>query len=132
MWFAKNRNINIDNITIVDAREYFHYMIIEKKYSVSLIRLHRFAISLYYKYIHKKMLDLSFVEGIKTSKTLPVILSRKEIDKILANIMNIKHRTMISLLYSAGMRVSEVVKLKVRDINLDELTIHIKQGKGKN
>lgn len=67
----------------------------------------------------------------KKSNKLPVILSRNEIEKIIFQIKNIKHRLMVSLGYAAGLRVSEVVSLKVKDISLNELTIHLKEAKGK-
>jgi len=60
-----------------------------------------------------------------------VVLSREEIEKIIGSIANAKHKLMISLAYVAGLRVSEVVNLKVRDIQLDELSIHLKNTKGK-
>jgi len=67
----------------------------------------------------------------KKSNKLPVVLSRNEIEKIISQITNFKHRLMVSLGYAAGLRVSEVVNLKVKDIQLDELTIHIKEAKSK-
>ncbi|MFH0814726.1 MAG: tyrosine-type recombinase/integrase [Candidatus Falkowbacteria bacterium] len=67
----------------------------------------------------------------KTSKKLPIVLSREEIQAMINSIKNLKHKLLISLAYAAGMRVSEVVRLKVKDMNLNELTIHIKEAKGK-
>lgn len=67
----------------------------------------------------------------KTSKKLPIVLSRGEIQAMINSIKNLKHKLLISLAYAAGMRVSEVVRLKVKDMALDELTIHIKEAKGK-
>lgn len=70
------------------------------------------------------------IQQPKKTERLPVILSREEIGKILNSTNNLKHRAMIALSYGAGLRVSEVVRLKVRDIILGEMMIHIKQGKG--
>ena len=67
----------------------------------------------------------------KKSNKIPVVLSRQEIEKIISQINNTKHRLMVSLGYAAGLRVSEVVSLRIRDISLDELTIHLKEAKGK-
>jgi site-specific recombinase XerD len=75
--------------------------------------------------------DKIFFKCAKKSNKLPVVLSRGEIEKIISQIKNLKHKLMISLGYAAGLRVSEVVNLKVRDIQLDELTLHIKEAKGK-
>ncbi len=57
---------------------------------------------------------------------LPRILSRDEILQIVRTIQNPKHRLMIDLLYAAGLRVSEVVNLRVQDVNLDELTLFVR------
>lgn len=66
----------------------------------------------------------------KRSKKLPSGLTRDEIVSLLADVKNIKHRTLIALAYGAGLRVSEVVRLKVVDVQLDGLTLHLKQAKG--
>lgn len=70
------------------------------------------------------------VHFAKTPSKLPIVLSRAEIDKILSVINNEKHNLMISLSYSGGLRVSEIINLKVKDLCLAELTIHIKDAKG--
>jgi len=75
----------------------------------------------------KEKIDIKFA---KTPSKLPVVLSREDIQKILKNVFNKKHRLMIALSYASGMRVSEIVNLKVKDLNLSELTIHIKGAKG--
>ena len=67
----------------------------------------------------------------KRSKKLPIVLSREEIRNIIDSIRNLKHKLIISLAYGAGLRISEVVNLKVKDVNLEELTIHLKNAKGK-
>jgi len=58
-----------------------------------------------------------------------VVLSRKEIPILISSLNNSKHKTLIALAYGAGLRVSEVINLKVRDIDLEELTIHLKTKK---
>src|SRR3989344_2509354 len=72
-------------------------------------------------------IDIRFA---KTPSKLPIVLSRNEIQSILAVINNEKHKLMIALAYSGGFRVSEIINLKIKDINLEELTIHIKGAKG--
>jgi site-specific recombinase XerD len=66
----------------------------------------------------------------KRHKKLPVVLSREEIGKIIDSTKNLKHKLMISLAYGAGLRVSEVIALKIRDLDLDALTIVIRDAKG--
>ena len=70
------------------------------------------------------------VRFAKTASKLPIVLSRNEIQAILKEIHNEKHNLMIALAYSGGLRVSEIINLKIKDLNLAELTIHIKGAKG--
>ena len=65
----------------------------------------------------------------KRSKKLPITLLRTEINQIIKVIDNSKYRLMISLGYACGMRVSEVVKLKIADLDIDELVVLLKELK---
>ena len=67
----------------------------------------------------------------RSSKKLPDILSRNEIKKIIEVTKNLKHKLLISLTYSAGLRVSEVVKLKYADLDFERNVIFVRQSKGK-
>ena len=93
-----------------------------RNYAPQTINLYLNAIKFFYREIIKSpyKIDLKFV---KRSKKLPVILSR--------SVENSKHRLLIALSYGAGLRVSETVNLKVNHIDLEELTIHIQQSKGR-
>lgn len=121
-----------DNFSHLDIENIKRFLLIkqEKGYSPQTINLFLNAIKFFYRDVVKtpRKIDLKFA---KRSKKLPIVLSRNEITRIIRNIKNSKHRLLISLAYGAGLRVSEVVDLKVKDINLDELTLHIKQAKGK-
>ncbi|MFH0952372.1 MAG: tyrosine-type recombinase/integrase, partial [Patescibacteria group bacterium] len=88
------------------------------------------AIKFYYRNVMKDASPIG-IRAAKRNRSLPVVLSRYEIDRILSLARNTKHRLMLALAYGAGLRVSEVVALKVKDIDLDEMTIHIKQAKGR-
>jgi site-specific recombinase XerD len=98
--------------------------------SPQTINLSLNAIKYFYREIFKSSVpvDLKFA---KTSSKLPVVLSRAEIGKVIGVIDNKKHRLIVSLSYGAGLRVSEAVNLKIKDVNLEELTLHIKDAKGK-
>lgn len=102
----------------------------ERGQSSQTINLHLNAVRYFYREIFKSKIEID-LRFAKTSKKLPVILSRDEIQKMFDLIQNKRDKLLIALSYSAGLRVSEVVRLKVRDIDLEELTIHIKNAKGK-
>lgn len=101
-----------------------------KKQSPQTINLALNAIKYFYKEILKnpQKINLKFA---KKNKKLPVVLSRNEIKMIIENTKNEKYKLMISLAYACGLRVSEVVNLKVKDLDVDELVINIRSGKGK-
>lgn len=102
----------------------------DKNYSSQTVNLYLNAIKFFYREVLKipQKVNLKFA---KRSKKLPIILSREEIKNIIDVIRNPKHKLIISLAYGAGLRISEVVNLKTKDVNLEELTIHLKNAKGK-
>ncbi len=71
------------------------------------------------------------VKRPKKDKKLPVVLSKDEVAKILSSVDNIKHKAILMIAYSSGLRVSEVVKLKAEDIDSKRMLIHIKGSKGR-
>lgn len=75
--------------------------------------------------------DLLNIERPKKEKQLPAVLSVEEIKTIFNNLTNLKHKTLLSLLYSGGLRIGEALNLKIDDIDSKRMLIHIKQAKGK-
>ena len=114
-----------------DVNAYHTHLMDSGRYSVSYINQSINAVQLYYKQCVGKPLKLEQVFRPKKESTLPKIIARQEIEAILANISNLKHRTMILLLYSAGLRSGELLALRWSDVNLADKRIHIKGGKGR-
>jgi site-specific recombinase XerD len=71
------------------------------------------------------------VVSTREPRRLPVVLSREEVGRLLAAAKNIKHKALLSLAYATGLRASEVVSLKLTDIDRDRMVIRVEQGKGK-
>ncbi len=130
-WFESHKKVNIVDVTGNDVYDYFIYLTGEKNASMSQIRIVRFAISYYFRNILNIEIDVSYVEGMRKSNHIPVVLTRDEIRVLLDAINNVKHRTMIALMYSSGLRLSELIHLRVCDICFSDLTIHVREGKGK-
>ena len=101
-----------------------------RKQSPQTINLALNAIKFLYSEVLKdpQKINLKFA---KRSKKLPIVLSRAEVQKIIEATDNAKYKLMISLGYACGLRVSEVTTLKVVDLDIDELVVHIKEAKGK-
>jgi site-specific recombinase XerD len=70
------------------------------------------------------------IPRVKNSKKLPSLLSFSEITSILDATTNLKHKAILMTAYSAGLRVSEVLALKVSDIHSENMQIHVRSGKG--
>lgn len=98
------------------------------KKSPKTINLYKEAIKFFYREVlkSKKEIDIKFS---REAKKLPIVLTHNEIQNILDNILNKKHKLIIALSYSSGLRVSDVINLKVKDFDIENLTIHIKSSK---
>ncbi len=97
--------------------------------SSQTINLYLQSIKYFYREIYKSNMNID-IKFAKIASKLPVILSRLEIDKIISQINNQKHKMIVALAYGCGLRVSEVVNLKIKDVCIDELVLHIKGAKG--
>ena len=71
------------------------------------------------------------IPPIKNARRLPEILSANELERLFAALSNIKHRMLLMTTYAGGLRVSEVVRLKITDIHSDRMMIRVEQGKGR-
>lgn len=73
---------------------------------------------------------LSKVQPVHVPQTLPVVLSRDEVARLLAAAHNPKHQTALAVAYATGLRASEVISLKVGDVDSQRMTLRVQQGKG--
>ena len=89
------------------------------------------AIRFLYKYGLNKKYDKVSFKRPRTEKKLPRVIDNNHIKSQLSKIPNLKHRTILTLTYSVGLRVSEVVNLKIEDIDSQRMLIHIKNAKGR-
>lgn len=101
----------------------------DKGYASQTVNVYLNAIKFYYQQILRLSGEFHH-RFAKRAKRLPIVLSRTEIQSLLTSITNHKHRTLIALAYGAGLRVSEVVRIRVCDVDVSELTVHLQQAKG--
>jgi len=73
---------------------------------------------------------MAYIRYSKTPKSLPTVLTKEEVTKLISAIENPKHGLMVKLIYSAGLRVSELVHLKAKDLELDKNYGWVRRGKG--
>ena len=118
-------------ISIQDIKDYLDFLISSGK-SRSTLDLAINALKFYYSTIlERKFFDKNKIARPKREEYLPIVLSKEQVIKMISATGNIKHRLMLVLLYSSGLRVSELVDLRLSDIDVARKTVHVRNGKGK-
>lgn len=113
-----------------EIREYLHHLIKDKKACHSTINQAYSALKFFYQTTLRREWDVVRIPRIKGKKKLPVVFSRQEVGGLLAAVSNLKHRAILTTIYSGGLRVSEVAHLKATDIDSHRMMIRVDQAKG--
>ncbi len=121
----------INNFGVQEIDSYHKTWMQQTSPSPSLINQSINAIKLYHKVISNQVIDLKDVHRPLQNKNLPSIYSREEVKRIIEAISNLKHKAMIFLIYSAGLRVSELINMHVEDILVDRKMVFIRKSKGR-
>lgn len=121
----------IDEITHEEVMQFIRYLVHERGVSTSYQNQMINAIKFYYEKVLGGVKKYYEIERPRREKPLPVVLSEEEISKIIRSLKNIKHKALIMLTYSAGLRISELLNLQTKDIDSGRMMIHIRQAKGK-
>ncbi|WP_235933147.1 tyrosine-type recombinase/integrase, partial [Flavobacterium solisilvae] len=118
-------------ITNEDIIRYNNDYILKNKLSSSYQNQVVNAVKLYFKTIKDTMIEVEKIHRPKRAKVLPNVLSKEEVKKILDAHSNLKHKAMLSMIYSCGLRRSELLNLKFSDIDSKRNIVIIRQSKGK-
>jgi site-specific recombinase XerD len=119
----------VDALSTEDVRSFLLFLV-SRKLSTSYINSTYSICQLFFKSVLKKPFSLDDIPRVKSSKKLPMVLSSSEVIAILNATSNLKHKAILMVAYSAGLRVSEVVHLKVSDIDSANMQIFVRSGKG--
>lgn len=114
-----------------EVNQYLLYMIEDEEASHSYINQIVSALKFLFTKIYKQEDIIINITRPKKERKLPKVLNQDEVFQILKSTLNVKHKAILYLTYSSGLRVSEVVRLKVSDIDSQRMLLHIKQGKGR-
>ncbi len=114
-----------------DIRNYLLDLIDVERISAGSVNQVLNAMRFLYVELYKRPLVLGNIPRPKRSKKLPVVLSQEEVQKLIGGVRNLKHRCLLMVTYSGGLRVSEVTHLKVEDIDGGRKVIHVRAAKGK-
>ncbi|GIV26997.1 MAG: hypothetical protein KatS3mg027_0811 [Bacteroidia bacterium] len=121
----------VHEITEQDLIVFFNDYILKNHYSSSFQNQVINAVKLFYLRMEKRSLNPQDIHRPKRSKKLPNVLSKEEVKLIIEAPVNLKHRTMLSLIYACGLRRSELLNLTIMDIDSKRKQLYIRQSKGK-
>jgi site-specific recombinase XerD len=124
-------NRNLKGITVYQINSYILEMVIQCGISPSQQNQRINAIKFYYEKVLGRPRGHYKLERPKKDKRLPTVLTKEEVNLLLTSIDNLKHRCILSTIYSAGLRRSELINLKVSDIDSQRNLIKIRGAKGK-
>jgi site-specific recombinase XerD len=129
--FARYFNKSPEVLGPEEIRAYQVYLTNERKLAPSSILIAVAALRFLYKVtLHKKWAFEDMIPAPKKPQTLPVVLSPEEVLQFLDCVRGLKHRTILTTCYAAGLRISEAVSLKPADIDSSRMVLRVEQGKG--
>ena len=121
----------ISQITNEDVIVYNNEFIIKNNFSASYQNQIVNAVKLFFSIVENRKISIDAIHRPKGDKRLPSVLSKEEVFKIIDVTTNLKHKTLLALTYSSGLRISEALSMKSRDIDSKRMLIHVKNAKGK-
>jgi integrase/recombinase XerD len=113
-----------------EVRAFLHHTITVRKFSSAYVNSAYGAIKFYFQSVLCREWNMLHVPRVKKKSSLPTMLTPQEVHQILDATLNLKHKAILSTVYSAGLRVSEAAHLKIADIHSENRRILIRQSKG--
>ncbi len=123
--------IDIDKIEEPQIIGFLRYLVMNRKVSISYQNQAINAIKFYYEKVLSGQRKFYFLDRPKKEHTLPTVLNEDEVKRLFACITNIKHKAIMMLAYSGGLRLGEIIRLKLKDLDRERMQIRIEQSKGK-
>jgi len=127
--FHNNKVLN--SLTIKDVNEFIETIFIKRNYSISTQRQFISAVKQFIVFYPDTEISNLALTRPKKSKILPTVLSQEEMIAIIQRTKNLKHRAILALIYSAGLRIGELLSLKLEDLQIQRKQILIKRAKGR-
>jgi len=130
--FARYFKKSPDLVPEEEMKGYLQYLLKEKKVSDSTYRQVYCALKFLYQTTLKRDMVFEKIPSLKNRRKLPIVLDRTEVDALFTATPNLKHKAILMLIYSSGLRLSETANLKIADIDSKRMMIRVQQGKGGN
>jgi len=129
LYLLKEKNIN--ELTTEQLKSYLLYCLQTLKLSENQVHNRINAIKFYFEKVLKRPTIVFEIPRPKKPLLLPKVIHIEDVAKMIKQTQNIKHKTMLMLVYGMGLRVSEIVKLEITDIDSKNMQVHIRGAKGK-
>jgi integrase/recombinase XerD len=113
------------------VREYQRHLIEDRHLSAGSVSIAASALRFLYRVTLKREWISDDIPMPKKPFKLPVVLSPEEVTHFLSSVVNLKHRTILTTLYAAGLRISEATHLQVKDVDSKRMVLRVDQGKGR-
>lgn len=128
--FHRRTGRRLDRVGPDDLRRYQIFLLEERKLAVGTVVAQIAALRFFFLRVLKRRDMKEDLPYPKRRKRLPVVLSPEEVQRLIAGAKNLYHRTLLLTLYGAGLRRSELCRLKVRDIDSQRMLLRVEEGKG--
>jgi len=127
----KNLELPLDKIGVEQFKSYLHQRIMQDEVSTSMVNQLISAYKILQVDVLKRDWQTITLKRPRREKKLPVVLSVEEVQRMILSTKNLKHRALIMLVYSAGLRRQEAQMIKAADIDSSRMQVRVVQGKGK-
>lgn len=128
--FLEYCNRPSEQLNEYDIRNFLLYLINEKKVSPGTVNAYSAAIRFLFAVTFNRTLNYLQIPRQKKRRTLPEVLTREEVSSIIESCKNIKHKAMLAVIYSSGLRISEAAALKTTHIDSKNMRLFVESGKG--
>jgi len=128
-FFNFHKTKNPETLSKQDILYYLEFLV-KKGYSKSSQNQYINSIKFYYEKFLEREKQYYFIDRPIKDKKLPIVLSKEEVQSLFNQVYNLKHKTILVLIYSCGLRISELINLKINDIDTQRMLIQIRNSKG--
>ena len=128
-FFNFHKTKNPETLSKQDILYYLEFLV-KKGYSKSSQNQYINSIKFYYEKFLEREKQYYFIDRPLKDKKLPIVLSKEEVQSLFNQVYNLKHKTILVLIYSCGLRISELINLKINDIDTQRMLIQIRNSKG--
>lgn len=122
---------DLEQVTVQQVQLFIHHL--QTKHHISAVYQRQILVSItkFYTLCYNRSIDLSLLYPKRKAKPLPKYLTVSEVKRLLSLCRNLKHLCILQILYGCGLRVSEVLALKIADIDSDAMCLMVREAKGK-